>query len=446
MPDGFSLERSKGYGKNLRAAGKDAMNDNIAIRAEHVAKKFCRSLRTSMWYGTLDIVKSALRLGTGTEMLRKNEFWAIEDISFEVKREECLGIIGPNGSGKSTMLKMLNGIFLPDRGRIEIRGKVGALIELGAGFHPMLTGRENIYVGGAVLGMSKSEVDRKLDEVIAFADIGDFIDAPIKNYSSGMLVRLGFALASHCEPDILLMDEVLAVGDLSFQKKCYDRMDKLINSGIATVVVSHRMDTIRRLATKTLAFLGDGKSFYGDPDEAILRYFETTEVISGIPHLSGMFHTVGDREELFVHDLKITDGNNQPVKSVAVGSPVNLTIFIRSKTDAKVPLPVVWVGFRSRETSEDVACVQTPAELANDTAINRGLALECRINELNIMPGTFDIVVKIGGFGNRVHDVATYQQPLEVIGTKEALDMTGLRGRVFLRNTWGLNNRLPDDE
>jgi lipopolysaccharide transport system ATP-binding protein len=160
------------------------MND-IVIRTEDVSKKFCKALKGSMFYGMIDIAKGMLGFSNNTDVLRKDEFWAVQDVSFEVNQGEVLGIIGPNGSGKTTLLKMINGIFMPDKGRIEVNGRVGALIEVGAGFHPLLTGRENIYVNGAILGMSKKEIDRKFTSIIEFADIGDFLDTPVKYYSSG---------------------------------------------------------------------------------------------------------------------------------------------------------------------------------------------------------------------------------------------------------------------
>src|SRR4030042_3217494 len=186
-------------------------SSEIAIKVEHVSKKYCKSLKRSMLYGVQDIGRNMVGLSSRSDRLRKNEFWAVDDISFEVKRGETLGIIGPNGAGKTTLLKMLNGIFWPDKGKITMKGEFGALIEIGAGFHPLLTGRENIYINAAILGMKKKYVDEKFEDIIKFADIGDFIDTPVKFYSSGMFVRLGFAVAVHCEPDILLVDEVLAV-------------------------------------------------------------------------------------------------------------------------------------------------------------------------------------------------------------------------------------------
>jgi lipopolysaccharide transport system ATP-binding protein len=226
--------------------------DEVAIKVEHISKKYCKSLKRSMLYGVQDIGRNMIGLSSRSDRLRKNEFWAVDDISFEVKKGETLGIIGPNGAGKTTLLKMLNGIFWPDKGKITVKGRVGALIEVGAGFHPLLTGRENIYINAAILGMSKKEVDKKFDDIVGFAEIGDFIDSPVKFYSSGMFVRLGFAVAVQCEPDILLVDEVLAVGDLNFQRKCIRRMKELLLGGATVIFISHNIRAVQDICQKAI--------------------------------------------------------------------------------------------------------------------------------------------------------------------------------------------------
>jgi len=247
------------------------MNDDIAIKVENVSKKFCKSLKRSMLYGIKDIARNSLSLSSNSHILRKDEFWAVNDVSFEVKKGETLGIIGPNGSGKTTILKMLNGIFWPDKGKITIKGKTGALISVGAGFHPMLTGRENIYLNAAILGMSRHEVNRKFDDIVEFADIGDFLDTPVKFYSSGMFVRLGFSVAVHCEPDILLIDEILAVGDIDFQNKCLNKISE-IREKTSTILVSHNMNTIKLICDICL-FLSKGKKIIlGDASEVLSIY------------------------------------------------------------------------------------------------------------------------------------------------------------------------------
>ena len=213
------------------------------IQAENVGKKFCRDLKKSLWYGVRDSASDLLgrRPQTG---LRAGEFWANEGISFEVSRGDCLGLIGRNGAGKTTLLKMLSGLIKPDHGEIRIRGQVGGLIALGAGFNPILSGRENIFVNGSIMGLSKKQIADKVDEIVDFAEMGQFIDTPVRNYSSGMNVRLGFAIAATLiRPDVLLLDEVLAVGDAGFRARCYSRVHKLMSTS-AVILVSHTMGFI----------------------------------------------------------------------------------------------------------------------------------------------------------------------------------------------------------
>ena len=234
----------------------------VLVRVEGLSKKFCRNLKRSLIYGGSDIMKGFLGMEKSSE-LRNEEFWAIDNVNFELRRGECLGLIGHNGAGKSTLLKMLNGLIRPDKGRIEMNGKVGALIELGAGFSPFLTGRENVYNNGAVLGFSKAEIDQKFDELVEFAELKDFIDTPVQNYSSGMKVRLGFAVAAQMEPDILLVDEVLAVGDMGFVMKCFNRMDKLLQN-TAMIFVSHAMPQVARMSTSLLMLEKGKQIIYSD--------------------------------------------------------------------------------------------------------------------------------------------------------------------------------------
>ena len=227
------------------------MEQDVLINVEGVSKKFCRDLKTSLRYGLADVRDEVLGRPRTTE-LRPKEFWAVHDLGFQVRRGECLGLIGHNGAGKTTLLKTLNGLIKPDGGRIEIHGQVGALIALGAGFNPILTARENIYINASVLGLSKKKVDARIDEIIAFAEIEDFIDMPVQHFSSGMTVRLGFAVAAILiEPDILFLDEVLAVGDISFTIKCLNRVRELMRTS-AVVFVSHNMPLITSFCTRVV--------------------------------------------------------------------------------------------------------------------------------------------------------------------------------------------------
>jgi len=263
------------------------MSNNTVVKVENVSKKFTKSLKHSMLYGIKDIARNMVGLSAHSERLRPGEFWALDNISFELKKGETLGIIGPNGAGKTTLLKLLNGIFNPDEGKIRMKGKVGALIQIGAGFHPLLTGKENIYINGSILGMSKKEIDKKLHSIIDFADIGDFIDSPVKYYSSGMYVRLGFAIAIHCNPDILLVDEILAVGDIEFRAKCYNKIAELQNN-CAVVIVSHNMSAIARVSSKCMVLNNGHSIFQGTPEKAIQHYFSIFEKQKANIHSNGV--------------------------------------------------------------------------------------------------------------------------------------------------------------
>ncbi|HUT52812.1 MAG TPA: ABC transporter ATP-binding protein [bacterium] len=250
------------------------MSGDVLIRVEGVSKKFARSLKRSMYYGIFDVIRDFLGWSSHSDRLRPDEFWAVRDVSFEVRSGECLGLIGPNGAGKSTILKMLNGLFSPDRGRIEIKGRTGALIELGAGFHPLLSGRENIFINGAILGMGRKEVQRKFDSIVAFSGLEEFLDTPVKFYSSGMYVRLGFAVAAHLDPEILLLDEILAVGDESFQARCFNRIGEIRESGAAVVLVSHNMHRIAGFCERTAYLQGERLRYLGATKYAVAAYME----------------------------------------------------------------------------------------------------------------------------------------------------------------------------
>lgn len=245
----------------------------VLVKVEGLSKKFCKDLKTSLWYGVKDLFGNIFGYKTSDTGLRPKEFWAVKDINFELKRGECLGLIGHNGAGKSTLLKILNGLINPDEGQVEIKGRVCALIELGAGFNPILTGRENIYNNGAVLGFSKKEIDSKVEEIIDFAEVREFIDMPIQNYSSGMKVRLGFAVAAQMEPDVLIIDEVLSVGDLGFRVKCMNRITELL-SNCAVIFVSHSMAQITTVCNEAMLLENGKLDFYSiNVGEVVEQYF-----------------------------------------------------------------------------------------------------------------------------------------------------------------------------
>jgi lipopolysaccharide transport system ATP-binding protein len=317
--------------------------NNIVIKVENVSKKYCKRLRHTMLYGIADIARSTLGLSPNSTRLRQGEFWAVDDISFEVKRGETLGIIGPNGAGKTTILKLLNGILMPDKGEIRIKGRVGALIEVGAGFHPMLTGRENVYVNGAILGMGKREIDKKFDAIIDFADVGDFIDSPVKHYSSGMHVRLGFAIAVHCEPDILLVDEVLAVGDAAFQNKCFTKLRKYSEAGGTSLFVSHNLSAIVDLCKETLLFFNGKLKFKGLSNAVINVYKGILSTTGEWPEIFPNFETAYKAHRFGVggariEELTLLNEKGQEVKTFFSGEKLKVRFYVRFERAVEKPV------------------------------------------------------------------------------------------------------------
>lgn len=262
------------------------MSDTV-IRVENLGKKYVlkhqhrgnhKTLRDAIANQTRSLKQKIFNPSQrNPNRLDSEEFWALQDVSFEVKRGDRLGIIGRNGAGKSTLLKILSRIVQPTRGRVVIKGRVSSLLEVGTGFHNELTGRENIYLNGAILGMSQSEITRKFDEIVAFAEVEKFLDTPVKHYSSGMYVRLAFAVAAHLEPQILIVDEVLAVGDIQFQKKCLGKMQDVAESEGRTILfVSHNMDALQRLCSRSLMFERGRLIDYGTTTSMVARYMSSS--------------------------------------------------------------------------------------------------------------------------------------------------------------------------
>lgn len=365
------------------------MGGDVLVKADHVSKKYCKSLKQSMFYGMSDIGRNMLRLGSKPEVLRKDEFWAVNDVSFELKRGETLGLIGSNGSGKTSLLKMLNGIFWPDKGEITIRGRVGALIAVGAGFHPVLTGRENIYVNGAILGMTKRELDKQFDAIVDFADIGDFLDTPVKYYSSGMFVRLGFAVAVHCEPDILLIDEVLAVGDASFRGKCYNKIADL-EKGCAIILVSHDMGAIARVCDRCL-FINKGITMAdGAPSKVIQTYYANVKVENSSVTRNGISSVKCD----------FISRNGLGEHVVRSGEALKLDLTVESEIEIEDPL--ISIHFLSiggdfcGEWNSSLSGVPVRVGKNNNQ-------FSVVIDSLNLAPGSYDLSLLITAKNGMMH-------------------------------------------
>jgi lipopolysaccharide transport system ATP-binding protein len=381
------------------------MSEGPLVRVEGVSKKYCRSLKRSLWYGVRDLGSELLgSSGTDRLELRRDEFLAVDDVSFELARGECLGLIGANGAGKSTLLKMLNGLIRPDAGRIEVRGRVGALIELGAGFNPILSGRENVYVNGAVLGLTKREIDERFDEIVEFAELRDFIDAPVQSYSSGMRVRLGYAVAAHLEPDVLLIDEVLAVGDISFVLKCFNSIEKQLEHS-AVIFVSHQMAQVSRICARSIV-LGDGKIVAaGGTADAINAYL--AQLSSPIPNFQG-------DPEVRINAVRFlgeasADEQLGPFR-------LNYLDDLRFRFELEVPAeherPVAFLAIYDRELHP----VGVGAQGAEAALRNRGEAMEVEVTlpRLNLSQGVYSLTLGVRSRENgttlaRFQSVRTFQ-------------------------------------
>lgn len=235
-----------------------------AIEFNHVSKRFKRGQKGYLKQALLDIFRQQ----------KQEDFWALKDVSFTINSGEVLGIVGSNGSGKSTILKMIAGVLEPTSGKVHIEGQVSPLIELGAGFHPDLTGRENIYLNGTILGLSKKKIDERFESIVSFAEIEDFINTPVKHYSSGMYMRLGFAISVHVDPDILLIDEILATGDYTFQKKCFLKMEEFRKSGVTIVLISHDLATVKKFCERVIWIDNGQIKLSGYPEKVVQAYLK----------------------------------------------------------------------------------------------------------------------------------------------------------------------------
>jgi lipopolysaccharide transport system ATP-binding protein len=327
---------------------------------------------------------------------RSNTIWALKDFSFEVRQGEVVGFIGRNGAGKSTLLKILSRITEPTSGRAEIYGRVGSLLEVGTGFHPELTGRENVYLNGAILGMRKAEISHKFDEIVAFAETEKFIDTPVKHYSSGMYVRLAFAVAAHMEPEILIVDEVLAVGDVAFQKKCLGKMGHIAREGRTVLFVSHNMAAVQRLCSRA-CFLSAGRIVgEGLPTEVVRRYFAETSQASPAS-LEARKDRQGTGELRFVKAC-VVDGEGRPIDTALCGQDIGIVVSYRSRDHRAVSQGDIHIAFYTSLGQFMFNCSSEGSGSPLDVLPPSGEVL-CHIPELPLAPGryVFNLFWAVGG-------------------------------------------------
>ena len=355
--------------------------DTNAIQVEDVWKKF------RIYHERNQYLKSTLLHG---RRARYNDFWALQGVSIEIPFGATFGIIGSNGSGKSTLLKCLSGILSPDRGRMTISGRVAALLELGAGFHPELSGRENIFLNGAILGMSNREINRKLDDMVSFAGLGQFLDSPVKNYSSGMVVRLGFAVAINVDPEILIIDEVLAVGDESFQQKCYEKIEEFRRDGRTIVLVSHGLSQVTQLCEK-VAWIDKGHLREVGPSyEVVGRY-------TGISHdaIQKTDGEIGDRwgtQEVSISSVELLNSRGNSVRVLNSGEQ----LLIRISFDSPSPVRDVVCGVRITHLhGQNVWGTNTKRRAYSIPTLHGSGYIDLTVPSLSLLEGTYDLTVAL---------------------------------------------------
>jgi len=370
----------------------------VVIRVDHLGKRYrIRHQRPEPYTALRDVITDRVRaLWRRREQVADGprsveDFWALRDVSFEVKHGEVVGVIGSNGAGKSTLLKVLSRITEPTEGRVELDGNVASLLEVGTGFHPELTGRENIFLNGAILGMSRVEIRTKFDEIVAFAEIDRFLDTPVKRYSSGMYVRLAFAVAAHLEPEILIVDEVLAVGDAQFQKKCLGKMGDVAKAGRTVLFVSHNMAAVASLCTRALMIRGGALKLDDRPEVAIRTYLSDVSQ-NQLASLEGIPRRGTGRAKFTGFHLE--DDRGQITYSVQSGDDVRL-VFDFECEEGALGRPFD-VGFGVHGTFDECLFVLYASYLGKSlTVSNTQGRFVCVIRRFPLSPGTYSVVPRI---------------------------------------------------
>jgi len=352
------------------------------------------TLRDTLVAAARSVPGKLLRRGAAT--CTREEFWALRDVSFDVPQGDVVGVIGRNGAGKSTLLKVLSRITAPTTGRVVLDGRVASLLEVGTGFHPELTGRENVFLNGAILGMSREEIRRKFDEIVSFAGVERFLDTPVKRYSSGMYVRLAFAVAAHLEPEILLVDEVLAVGDAAFQKKCLGKMQDVTREGRTVLFVSHNMAAIQGLCSKCYLLNGGRVIAEGSPSSIVEQYLADASVTT-----PGQLAQRKDRQgsaEIQFFEVAILDAKGRPIDGALSGQDIAIAVSYRSRDGKPISRLDVHITFNTTSGQFMFTCSSEgsghPLEVAPSTG-----KLICHIPELPLAPGhyVFNLFSTVGG-------------------------------------------------
>lgn len=388
------------------------MAEEIVIEVKNVSKKFSKNLKKALLYGFQDMLTEIFFMEKNDLSLREGEFWALKDINFTIKKGEMMGLAGLNGAGKSTLLKLINGLFKPDSGEIKINGRIGALIELGTGFNPVLSGRENIYINASILGMTKREINEKIEEIINFSELNDFIDAPIKTYSSGMLARLGFSVAVHLEPDILLIDEILSVGDATFREKSFRKLMGFKKNGGTIILVSHLARNIENYCDNAV-LLEKGNLIMKGPALEVMEEYQkrTLEMMLQKNKMSIAGMTSENENDMAVIKACVFNKEEPCENKISYGKEITITIdYLVLKNEISKP-------------SFAITIYKNEASVANLDMNHLGIEIEsikgngqiiCSIKEPNLSPGMYDVMFYVIADTTSAQGKKYYYSPAKV--------------------------------
>jgi lipopolysaccharide transport system ATP-binding protein len=418
------------------------------IRAENVSKKYRIGSRRASYPTLRDALTEKLRAPfrarrNGSQATNRATVWALSDVNFEIHPTEVVGIVGRNGAGKSTLLKILSRITEPTSGRVELYAKTGSLLEVGTGFHPELSGRENIFLNGAILGMKRTDIARKFDEIVAFSEIERFIDTPVKFYSSGMYVRLAFAVAAHLEPEILIIDEVLSVGDMAFQQKCLQKVRQMREQTKAIILVSHNMISVRAICSRVM-LLSEGKLAADGSPDAVVPHYEKLMHEQGLEAQERDERTEG-MGQIQIRSLKLIDGQGNEKQAFEIGEKVKVVV----EYDAVEPVKDV-IAYAAIRRPDDFICVASSTKLervALPPLKGRGV-IEIEIPELMVIPGHYvmDVIFYDHNFEYRAYFLGRKRLGFEVSSQLPSLD--AMYGVVYQKQKWTFlgNEKILSDE
>jgi lipopolysaccharide transport system ATP-binding protein len=417
-----------------------------SIQFENVSKYYrLGGKATNIREELINLPKRILRKDVGARNSQAESIWAVRGVSFQLQKGQILGIIGPNGAGKTTILKLLSGVTRQTEGSIKVDGRLSALIELGAGFHPDLTGRENIFLNGVILGLKRKEIVQKFDDIVAFAELEKFIDTPVKHYSSGMYARLAFSVAAHSDPDILLVDEVLAVGDENFQRKCFDFLHAFVNSGKTAVFVSHNTYVIEQLCQEVI-WLNKGRIFmHGTSRQVLNSYLDKIDedtLRSGSSELSS-------GEDLLITQVKLTDNGGNERQVFSLGDDINIHICYRAKRKIEKPHFCLVVFGPTGEVPLFQASMlidgNPPPFVEGDGFVT------CHFKSIPLMPRTYFIWGEVFG-ADRTRMLVVFQRlgAFNIMVDEDSLQQVGSGGLrhlrtdapIFIAHDWHYNRNL----